>query len=137
VPTDSTATYLGVSQEEVGFKLAREALAAFQPPTALVARNPPIAAGALLACQELGLDIPAQLSLATLGDGVWARVAAPPITAVQDASPDLARVAAEFLIQRIAREFTGPPRLVTIPVQATLRGSTGPAPAASRTGTSC
>jgi LacI family transcriptional regulator len=129
VPADSTTTYLGVSQEEVGFQLARTAMDVPEPPTALVTRNPPLAAGALLALQELGVDVPGQVSLATLGDGVWARVAAPPITAVQDASPDLARVAAEFLIQRMGRAFDGPPRLVTIPVQAILRGSTGPAPA--------
>jgi LacI family transcriptional regulator, galactose operon repressor len=127
VAAESTTTYLGVSQEEVGFRLARTAMAVAEPPTALVTRNPPLAAGALLALQELGLDIPGQVSLATLGDGVWARVAAPPITAIQDASPDLARVAAEFLIQRIAGAFDGPPRLVTIPAQATLRRSTGPA----------
>jgi LacI family transcriptional regulator len=129
VPIESTATYGGVSQEEVGFRLARVALGGAEPPTALITLNSPLAAGALLACQELGIDIPSQLSLATMGDGVWARVAAPPITTVQDASPDLGRVAAEFLIQRIAGEFVGPPRMVTIPVEATVRGSTGPAPA--------
>jgi LacI family transcriptional regulator len=128
VPMESTTLYGGVSQEEVGFRLARAALAASPRPTALVTFNPPLAAGALLACQELEIDIPAQLSLATMGDGVWARVAAPPNTSVQDASPDLARVAAEFLIQRITGEFAGPPRVVTIPVEATIRGSTGPAP---------
>jgi LacI family transcriptional regulator len=110
VPLDSTATYPGVSQEEVGFKLAGAALRVAERPTALVTLNSPLAAGALLACQELGIRIPAQLSLATMGDGVWARVASPPITAVQDVSPDLARMAAEFLIQRISRDFDGPPR---------------------------
>lgn len=129
VPRESTATYLGVSQEEVGYALAGAALAVQPPPTALVTLNPPLAAGALLACQELGVDIPARVSLATMGDGVWARIADPPITAVPDASPELARIAAEFLIQRITAEFAGPPRQVSIPVDATLRGSTGPAPA--------
>jgi LacI family transcriptional regulator len=128
LPCESTACYAGVSREEVGYELARAALAPPEPPTALVTGNAPLAGGALLACQEFGLPIPEQVSLATLGDGVWMRVAAPPLTAIQDASPEFGRVAAGFLLDRLAGAFIGPPRLVTMPATLAVRRSTGHAP---------
>jgi DNA-binding LacI/PurR family transcriptional regulator len=68
------------------------------------------------------------VSLATLGDGVWMRVAAPPLTAIQDASPEFGTVAAGFLRDRLAGTLAGAPRLVTMPAVLQVRRSTGPAP---------
>ncbi len=128
VPAECTASYGGVSREEIGYHLAREALRQPLPPSALVTGNSPLAGGALLACQELGLAIPAQVSLATLGDGVWMQVAAPPLTAVQDAAPEFGTAAAHLLLDRMAGTRTGPARVITMPAMLVVRRSTGYAP---------
>jgi LacI family transcriptional regulator len=60
--------YPGVSREEVGYRLAGQALANDDPPTALVAVNTPLAVGALLAARELGKRVPHDVSLAVLDD---------------------------------------------------------------------
>jgi LacI family transcriptional regulator len=128
VPAACTTSYVGVSREEIGYQLAHEALRQPVRPTAIVTGNSPLAGGALLACQELGLAIPEQVSLATLGDGVWMQVAAPPLTAVQDAAPEFGTTAAHFLLDRLAGTLTGPPRLMTVPATLVVRRSTGYAP---------
>ena len=73
--------------------------------------------------QELDVAIPEQVSLATLGDGVWMRVAAPPLTAVQDASPEFGTAAACFLLDRLAGTLTGPPQNPDRPAAGTLIGT--------------
>jgi LacI family transcriptional regulator len=119
-----------VSREEIGYRLTRRLLDRPQRPTALVTVNPPLALGALLACQDLGLRIPANLALATLGDAGWTRIAAPPVTAIADALPEWGRLAARFLLQRIRQEYTGPPRRDLFQPQLITRESTVPSPSA-------
>jgi LacI family transcriptional regulator len=90
--------------------------------------NLPLALGALLACQDLGLAIPGDISLVTMGDAWWTRIAAPPITAVADALPEWGRLAARFLLERIQGDYAGPPRHEVFPPRLIVRDSTGPAP---------
>jgi LacI family transcriptional regulator len=125
---ESTVGRSGVSREEVGYNLARELLEAPNRPTALVTMNLPLALGALLASQDLGFAIPGDISLVTLGDAWWTRIAAPPITAVADALPEWGRLAARCLLERIQGDYAGPPRREVFPPHLIVRASTGPAP---------
>jgi LacI family transcriptional regulator len=125
IAADWTASFGGVSREEVGYRLAREALASHNRPSALVALNSPIAVGALLACQELGLAVPRDLSIAVLNDVPWAQVSEPRLTAVPNSWPEFGRVAARFLLDRMLGRYAGEPRLETFPADLVVRGSTG------------
>jgi DNA-binding LacI/PurR family transcriptional regulator len=125
---ESTVGRSAVSREEVGYSLARELLQVVPRPTSLVTMNLPLALGALLACQDLGLAIPGDISLVTMGDAWWTRIAAPPITAVADALPEWGRLAARFLLERIQGDYAGPPRREVFPPYLIVRDSTGPAP---------
>jgi LacI family transcriptional regulator len=125
---ESTVARGGVSREEVGYRLAREILERKDRPTALVAMNMPLALGALFACQELGLNVPRDLSLVTLGDAWWTRITSPPVTAVADALPGWGKLAARYLLERIEGDYTGAPRRDIFPPRLVIRGSTGPAP---------
>jgi LacI family transcriptional regulator len=125
---ESTRGRSAVSREEVGYSLAREILGEVPRPTALVTMNLPLALGALLACQDLGLAVPRDISLVTMGDAWWTQIAAPPVTAVADALPEWGRLAAGFLLERIQGGYNGPPRHEVFPPRLVVRGSTGPAP---------
>lgn len=114
-----------VSREDVGYHAALEVLASDPPPTALVTLNLPVAIGSLLACQELGLEIPNDLSVATLGNTGWAQLLSPPLTAIPDALPEWGRLAAQFLLDRIQGKYDGPPRLERFYSSLIVRGSTG------------
>jgi LacI family transcriptional regulator len=125
---ESTIGRSGVSREDVGYNLAREILGEAPRPTALVTINLPLALGTLLACQDLALAVPGDISLVTMGDAGWTRIAAPPVTAVADALPEWGRLAARFLLERIQGDYAGPPRREVFPPRLIVRGSTGPAP---------
>ena len=125
---DSTRGLPGVSQEQVGYRLAREALLVGERPSAVVAGNLPIMIGALLACQELGISIPGDLAFATLGDAAVTQVTSPPITAIPDTLPEFGRLAAQFLLERILGTYAGPPRLQMFPGELRIRRSTAPSP---------
>lgn len=124
IAPESTSYRAGVSREEVGYRLAREVLVVGERPSAVVTANTPILTGALLACQELGIAIPGDLSVATLGDASWTQVLSPPITSIPDASPEFGRLAARFLLDRILGTYTGPPRRKTFPAELIVRRST-------------
>lgn len=126
---EATRSLPGVSQEQVGYRLAREALLVRQRPSAVIAANTPLMIGALLACHELGISIPEDLAFATLGDTPVTQVTSPPITAIPDASPEFGRLAAQFLLERILGTYTGPPRLQRLPAELMVRRSTAPSPA--------
>jgi LacI family transcriptional regulator len=128
LPPGATQSFPAVSREEVGHRVAREVLASATRPTAVVATNLPVAIGTLLACQELGLKIPEDLSIATLGNAGWAQLVAPPLTAIPDALPEWGALAARFLLERIQGTYAGPPRLDVRPADLIVRGSTGPSP---------
>jgi LacI family transcriptional regulator, galactose operon repressor len=119
-----SVVYNGVSREEVGYELACEALTAPDRPSALVALNTPLAVGALLACRELGLHVPRDVSLAVLDDVLWNQIAAPPLTAIPNAWSDFGRVAGDFLLDRIAGRYVGEPRVKIFPAGLIEREST-------------
>jgi len=93
-------------------------------PDAIVASNTPIAVGALLACHELGIVVPDDLRIATLGDSPWAQVVRPSLTSIPDTLPEFGQAAVQFLLDRILGRYDGPPRVETFPAQLLVRGST-------------
>jgi LacI family transcriptional regulator len=121
---DASVVYNGVSRESVGYELACQALTAADRPSALVALNTPLAVGALLACRDLGLDVPRDVSLAVLDDVLWNEIAAPSLTAIPNAWSDFGRVAGDFLLDRIAGRCSGEPRVKVFPASLIHREST-------------
>jgi LacI family transcriptional regulator len=120
---EASVIYPGVSREEVGQRLTREALAARDAPTALVALNTPLAVGALLTCRELGVRVPEDVSLAVLDDVPSNQISTPPLTAIPNAWPEFGHKAGQFLLDRI-RGYAGAPRMHVFPARLVQRGST-------------
>jgi LacI family transcriptional regulator len=109
--------------------LALELLSATDRPTAVLCLSDSIAYGVYLACAELGLAIPNDVSVAGFGDHPISRLLAPALTSTTWDVELVARVATGFLLDapedgrpdQPARQLVAP---VLMP-----RGSTGPAPA--------
>jgi LacI family transcriptional regulator len=115
--------YPGVSREEVGYRLAREALSQADPPTALVAVNTPLSVGALLACRDLHKQVPHDVSIAVLDDVPSNAIADPPLTAIPNAWSEFGTVAGQFLLERM-RGYAGAPRMHVFRARLERRGST-------------
>lgn len=80
----------------------RQLMAAPAPPTAIICGSDVYAIGALLECQRLGISVPDEISVSGFDDLEISRHLNPPLTAVNVPAREMGRLAAEYLLARIA-----------------------------------
>jgi LacI family transcriptional regulator len=102
-------------------------------PTAIVCGSDYLAAGALAALDQAGVAVPQSLSIASFNDNEFAPFLHPPLTTVRLPIREMGEQAGARLIALLRAEKPG--RQAPLAIQLQLRGSTGPAPAASRSKT--
>lgn len=111
--------------------LALEVLDADDRPTAILCMSDSIAYGVLLACRQLGVRVPDDLSLVGFDDHPVSRLLDPPLTSVHWSVERSARTAVSFLVEQL--EDGAADRRLVIPPRLEVRASTGPAISAPRT----
>lgn len=101
---------------ESGVEGAKRLLAQTPRPTAIVACNDEIAAGALFAARLAGVDIPGDISIVGFEDSPFSRQTWPKLTTVHQPNQKIAQIATELLIanrkelrQQNAKVFTPEP----------------------------
>jgi LacI family transcriptional regulator len=97
-------------------------------PTAIIALGTRILAGVLRAARDLGLAVPGDLSVLSVGDTDLASVHNPAITALRWSLEDIGRAAAELLLQRLRGDASQAQARALLPVDLVLRESCGPPP---------
>lgn len=107
-----------------GERAARTLLEQEDRPTALFVTNNLMTLGALRVIAELGLSIPADVSLVGFDDMDWYPIAEPPITAVAQPAHEIGRRAAERLLLRVHRGRRLQPRTIRLPTELIVRQST-------------
>lgn len=123
--TDLATVEEGDHTEEGGYRAMVRLLTAPQRPTAVFAFNDIACVGALSAAEELGLQVPRDLSLVGYDNTYLARLRHLWLTTVDNGSHDIGRRAAQLLVDRmrdpgrVAQTVLSEPRLE-------VRGSTGP-----------
>jgi LacI family transcriptional regulator len=110
-----------------GLDAARQLLAVPKRPTAIFAANDDMAAGALMAAHEMGIAVPAQLSVAGFDDAAISRTVWPPLTTILQPTYDLSYKAADLLLQTLLDG--APSRPVRLAHRLICRASTDVAPA--------
>ncbi len=90
-----------------GYKVAKELLSDKDRPTALFAINDLLAIGALKAVRELGLKVPADISIVGFDDIEFASYSDPPLTTVSLKEKEMGKAAVEMLIDRIENTSAG------------------------------
>jgi len=96
------------------------------PPTAVMCGNDVLAAGALCAAADLGLNVPGDVSVTGFDDIELARIVTPALTTVHVPHREMGRKAAQALIAMVEGAPQEPPTELTTSVQ--IRASLGPAP---------
>lgn len=91
--------------------------------TALVCYNDLIAVGVLLACRDLGIAVPEQLSVVGYDDVELARYVTPPLTTVHQPKLRLGEIAMQMLLDILDGR---PVQDQFLPVDLVVRASTGP-----------
>jgi DNA-binding LacI/PurR family transcriptional regulator len=108
-------------------RAALELLASEKPPTAILAMSDVLALGALQAAAELGIAVPAELSLVGFDDSPAAALATPALTTVAQPHEEKGRVAAEWLVDAIERGQPLPDdRRLILLTELVVRDSTAP-----------
>lgn len=117
----------GELTHEAGYQRARRILAQKKPPTGIFCANDELAAGVLRAAHELGIGVPAQLSVVGFDDIAMSHFTDPPLTTISVDKEGMGRLAVAALIQVIDGQASvvdvepGAVRLVS-------RQSSGPVP---------
>ncbi len=104
----------------------RRLLSADAPPTAVVFDSDVMAIAGLRAAQELGIRVPADLSIAAFDDSTVAALVRPSLTCLTRDTFRLGADAAEFLLDQIEAAEVLPDRVAAVP-RLTVRESTGAA----------
>lgn len=104
--------------------MMRRLLALPHRPTAVVGTNDVFAVGAMLACRELGVPVPGEVSITGVDSTELGATQVPPLTSVRTPIMDIGRAAGEQLIARIEGAPFEP--FQALPFELTLRGSTAP-----------
>jgi len=92
---------IGTFSRQHGEKGTRELLQLAEPPTVIFAGSNRILIGVLFVLREQGLRVPNDISVVAFDDAEWLSVWTPPITAVDIAVEEMARLAVDLLQRRI------------------------------------
>lgn len=113
----------GFNTVDSGVEAGRRLLSRADRPTAVFASNDDMAAGVMLVAHELGLGIPAQLSVAGFDDTQLASIVWPTLTTIHQPSYEMAHAATGLLISRV--KDIEVPHVSRLKHQMVVRGSTG------------
>lgn len=117
-----------VPTPDLGYHVTQKLLAKREPFTALFSFNDISAIGAIRALREAGLRVPEDVSVVGFDDIPGAAYQNPGLTTVRQPLRKMGVIAAEHLLQRIARPSTDSfPKLITVEPELIVRDSTGPA----------
>lgn len=111
-----------------GYRMAQQVLSLPQPPTALFAANNFIAAGAFHALRDAGLDVPADISMATFDDLPAVLAVEPFMTVVEQPAYEMGYQATELLFARLSGQAPAACQEVILPTQVIVRSSSGAPP---------
>jgi DNA-binding LacI/PurR family transcriptional regulator len=108
LPVDQDLLKIGSFTSEWGEQATTELLNLPDPPTAIFATSNRIALGALKAVNRSNLRIPDDLSFIAFDDPEWLVAWNPPITVVDVATSEMAKLAVKLLVGRIAKDKSKP-----------------------------
>ena len=112
---------------EDGYQAAYNLLSRQDRPTALLAINDLMGMAAIRAAADLGLRVPADVSIASFDDIPFTQYTVPRLTSVSGHPEQGGREAIRVLLRRM-QEPQRPQEIVTVGWQLQIRESTGPAP---------
>ena len=102
VAVDPALIHIGSFSRQHGEAATATLLEAVAPPTAILAGSNRILMGVLQVLTARKVAIPAMISVAAFNDTEWLQIWDPPITTVDIDVEEMARMAVELLLQRIA-----------------------------------
>lgn len=107
-----------------GYAATAALLKLSHPPDAIFISNNLMAAGALAAIRDAGIDIPESIGVTAFDDTPWAQLMAPALTVVAQPARRIGQAAASLLIRRMENQ-AAPFETVVLPTELRVRASSG------------
>ena len=126
LPVDSALVHTDTQAIAYGRQVTLDMMAADDPPTALIAGANQLTLGCYQALQELAVNIPEEISFVGTDDPYLASLLSPPVTVIYRDMELVGRHAAALMLQRLQGDAPSGPRIITVPSEIALRGSTAP-----------
>lgn len=126
---DPDLIFPGDYSAEAGYRATQHFFALARPPTAILASNDVNAFGVLEAAQDLGIDIPRDLSVMGWDDIEMAALKRIDLTTLYLPKREMGRAAAELLMRSIRAKRKTTPREIIVPTRLVVRGSCAAPPA--------
>lgn len=127
IPLSNELVEYGLNSFESGEVCARKLLQKKSRPTAIFAANDDMAAGVMMVAHQMGIKIPAELSVAGFDDTPVAHQIWPALTTVRQPIQPMAKKATELLIKQLrGKDVQLPASMLTSTI--IVRESTGVAP---------
>ncbi len=123
LPIADEHVFLGRYEQSWGSAAIRAFMSERKPPTAVFTSSDYIAIGALKALREMGLSVPADLSIVSFDDMPFADLLDPPLTTVRQPADEMGRRGVRALIGLIKGEFVAPQQ--RLPTELIQRHSVG------------
>ncbi len=101
IPIDNALIRIGSFSQEHGEAGMKELIQLTERPTAVLAGSNRILMGILKVLGEQNIHIPGDMSVAAFNDTEWLRIWNPPITTVDIATEEMAKLSVELLLRRI------------------------------------
>ena len=117
--------FWGEFTQKSGFKMTEEMLAEFPEITALVAANNFIAIGAMKLLNEKEIRVPEDIAIVTVDDIPSSFTITPFFTVATQSALEMGKQATQLLLNRISGEIDVPCQEVILPVEMTIRTSSG------------
>lgn len=127
---DPDLIFPGDYSSEAGYRATQHFIGLPRPPTAILASNDVNALGVLEAAQDLGVDIPRDLSVMGWDDIEVAALKRIDLTTIYLPKREMGRAAAELLMRSIRAKRQTTPREMIVPTRLVVRGSCAPPAAA-------
>ncbi|MGA9762146.1 MAG: substrate-binding domain-containing protein [Gaiellaceae bacterium] len=103
----------------------RRVLALAEPPDAIFCASDRMAVGALLACEEAGLEIPGDIAIIGFDDEYFAGLCSPSLSTIRQDRIGLGTAAVEAVLRMLDQPEAPPPTIV-LPVELVVRETTDP-----------
>jgi LacI family transcriptional regulator len=126
IPVDRKLVFEGDFRDESGYRLGKELLQRRVKPTAIFVCNGVMTLGVLKAFEEMGVQCPDDIALATFDDLAMDRSFHPHLTAVVQPGYEMGARAATILMDRVEGKLKDEPSIVRIVPTLVIRESTRP-----------
>ncbi len=120
-PFDKTIVYQGDWSLESGYAAFQSLMSVSRPPTAIFFSNDQMAIGAIKAARDLGVKIPADVSITGYDDIKYASFVTPSLTTVAQDIDAVGREAVELIVEQVEDDV--PPRSVILDPTLVIRSS--------------